>query len=279
MTDIQPAMKYRRPILVIYYSIVALVVLGIVETGFRAIELFGPRTFTFRQYDDLLGVSLIPNVAGVHRYCFDGYVSINAQGLRDAPRQWQKPPGTLRIGLFGDSIAEGVHVYPDQVASRRLETRLNREFCNGKCEVLNFAVGGYGTLQEWLRYRRDGRPFGLDVAVLLFIGNDVQNNLPQGSFDQNLYLAPYLTLNADGSDELHPPTKPKFYEILFFLTKHSAAFRAAYKVYFHFFYLINQPTLIHHFDLRQGNRQPIDFNAPDFELRPNRLGGNRTHPR
>ena len=83
------------------------------------------------------------------------------------------------------SIVESVHVYPDQVASRRLEARLNREVCDGHCEVLNFGVGGYGTLQEWLHYKQDGRRFGLDMVVLLFVGNDVANNLPQtASFDK-----------------------------------------------------------------------------------------------
>ena len=111
--------------------------------------------------------------------------------MRDDSRQLHKPPGVLRIGLFGNSIVESVHVYPDQVASRRLETRLNREVCDGNCEVLNFGVAGYGTLQEWLRYKRDGRRFGLDMVVLLFIGNDVANNLPQAaSFDRESLSRP-----------------------------------------------------------------------------------------
>lgn len=261
--------RYHTPILAIYYFFISFMLLGFAEISCRFIEIIGPRTFVFRQFDDELGLSLIPNAAGVHRNCFDGYVSINAQGLRDIWRQTKKPPGTLRIGLFGDSILEGVHVYPDQLASRRLETRLNREACDGKCEVLNFSVGAYGTLQEWLRYKRDGRPFDLDIVVLLFIGNDVDNNLPEtASYDENLYLAPYLSLNADGSEEIHRAVKPRLYGFLSFLTQRSAFFRFAYKAYFHWLYPKYHFTSVRdaaHFDTREGLNLQIDFLAADSE--------------
>ena len=257
----QSAEAHQRTIRVLSYCFILIMLLGFAELGSRIFESFGPRTFVFRQYDDTLGVSLVPNVAGVHRHCFDGYVSINAYGMRDDTRQLHKPPGVLRIGLFGDSIVESVHVYPDQVASRRLETRLNREVCDGNCEVLNFGVGGYGTLQEWLRYKRDGRRFGLDMVVLLFVGNDVANNLPEtASFDQNLYYAPYLTIDTNGHEQLHPPIKPQLYEILQFLTTHSAFFRFAYKAYYHLLYQ-KLPSDAGGFEVRQGLPLQLDYLA------------------
>ena len=98
----QSAGAHQRTIRVLSYCFILVMLLGFAELGSRVFEYFGPRTFVFRQYDDTLGVSLVPNLAGIHRSCFDGYVSINSYGMRDDSRQTHKPPGVLRIGLFGD---------------------------------------------------------------------------------------------------------------------------------------------------------------------------------
>lgn len=265
MTSVELPARSRIAIRVIFGVLVAVLLLAVGEVGFRVLEYFGPRSFVFRQYDPFLGVSLIPNASGIHRHCFDGYVSVNEFGMRDAPRQIQKPDGTFRIGLFGDSIVEGVHVYPDQVASQRLEVLLNRKICHGRCEVLNFGVGGFGTLQEWRRYQRDGRPFNLDLVALLFFGNDISNNLPGSeSFDENLYSTPYVTVNADGSETIHEPEKPASYDVLLFLNRYSSMFRFIYKLYFHLIYpklhLASDETP--KFDLRNGVTMPVDLLAP-----------------
>jgi lysophospholipase L1-like esterase len=265
MTDIAASSRTKRTIVAVYYLILALIFLGAIEVGFRILEHFGPRSFVFRQFDSFLGVSLMPNSSGVHRHCFDGYVSTNQFGMRDAARQIEKPAGVVRVGLFGDSIVEGVHVYPTQVANRRLEARLNREVCAGKCEVLNFGVGGYGTLQEWRRYQRDGKQFNLDIVALLFTGNDVSNNLPKASsFDQNLYATPYLEVGPDGSETVQEPKQPALYGPLLFLNEKSTAFRFLYRVYFHTLYplLVTQdptPRLA----LASGFATPVDLFTTD----------------
>ena len=158
-----------------------------------------------------------------------------------------------------------------------LEERLNREVCDGKCEVLNFGVGGFGTLQEWLHYKRDGRRFGLDMVALLFVGNDLENNLPgpASSFDQNFYDPPYLTVDAKGLEHLHPPRKPYFYEILRFLFDHSAFFRLSYKAYYHLVYLpLVFGTNSGIFDVSQGYPLRFTFCA-SVQFRPCRMVGDR----
>ncbi|NJO34566.1 MAG: SGNH/GDSL hydrolase family protein [Rhodospirillales bacterium] len=268
MNSATPIAGHQRTVKVIFYCVVALIIFAIFEIGIRVFELFGPRTFAFRQFDPLLGVSLIPNASGTHRSCFDGYVSINAQGLRDASRQITKRPGAIRIGLFGDSVVEGVHVYPDQVVNRRLEAHLNRNLCDGKCEVINFSVGGYGTLQHWMRFGRDGKPFGLDVVVLVFFGNDVQDNLPGSTFDSNLYSAPYMVINPDGSDTVHPPAKSLFYSPIFYLSKHSALFRFMYKCYYHNIFVLfrHRNSHKHRIYISHSPIIPLDLISWDSDL-------------
>lgn len=228
----------RLSIRIIFYFFIGILFLGIAETGARIFEYFGPRTFVFKKFDPVLGISLIPGKAGIHRQCFDGYVSINSHGMRDAPRTLKKEPGVYRIGIFGDSIIEGLHVFPNQVSTRRLESKLNYRLEKRAWEVLNFSVGGYGTLQEYLRYVRDGKKFDLDLVVLFFTGNDLQNNLPGGIYDGNLYGSPTIKIKGEKEYIINYPPKPFLNEALSFLVDKSAGLRFAYKFYFHFMYSI-----------------------------------------
>src|SRR5690349_15567970 len=53
-----------------------------------------------------------------------GHVQINSLGMRDVERSVAKPPKVFRIGIFGDSMTEGVQVDLEQTYARLLEGRL-----------------------------------------------------------------------------------------------------------------------------------------------------------
>src|ERR1700742_1653919 len=53
------------------------------------------------------------------------FVRINAQGLRDRPRTEAAAPGTIRIGVAGDSITEGFQVDQPDIFTLRAERELN----------------------------------------------------------------------------------------------------------------------------------------------------------
>jgi hypothetical protein len=225
--------KPRLSIRIFFYFMVAGLLFGITEIGARIFEYFGPRTFVFKQFDPVLGLSLIPDKAGIHRRCYDGYVSINSHGLRDAPRTLKKEAGVYRIGVFGDSLIEGLHVSPKQVSTRRLEAKLNHRASEKSWEVLNFSVGGYGTVQEYLRYLNDGKKFDLDLVVLFFTDNDLENNLPGGGYDGNLYGTPTMKID-EKQHTITYPEKPLLHDTFSTLMDASAALRFVYKFYYHF---------------------------------------------
>ncbi|HSW52770.1 MAG TPA: hypothetical protein VLG93_06040, partial [Sulfuricaulis sp.] len=189
---------------VFYLILIAVTAILVIVTGelaVRASKLVGPSTFIFRSFDPVLGVALIPGVEGVHRRCYDGYVKINSHGMRDQERSIEKTGGTYRIAVFSDSIIEAVHVKPEETATTLLEKHLNNEVCDGKCEVLNFAVGGYSPLQYYLRYLREGRKFDSDLVIVVLTDNDLPLVIPQPKKDTEagdyavggMYPAPYLT--------------------------------------------------------------------------------------
>jgi hypothetical protein len=121
--------------------ILGLVVLACAgEVLLRVLPLGRFRSAPFRQYDPVIGVSLIPNMKVVHsRGCFTGLVETNRWGFRDRDRTLEKQPGEFRIALIGDSSVEAVHVQPDQVMNIQMEKRLQQQGYKN-IEVMNFAV-------------------------------------------------------------------------------------------------------------------------------------------
>jgi hypothetical protein len=76
-----------------------------------------------------------------------------------------KPPGVLRIGVFGDSHTYGQEVdetsdYPAQLAGL-----LEREGV-GRVEVLNFGNTWYGFHQSYILWNEVGRRYGLDIVLI-----------------------------------------------------------------------------------------------------------------
>ncbi len=106
-------------------------------------------------------------------------VRINAAGRRDPDRPLEKPDGTLRVAILGDSFAEAVQVPVEDAFPSVLERSLaGCEALGGRrVEVLNFGVSGYGTAQELLTLRARAHAYRPDLVLLAFFpGNDVVEN-------------------------------------------------------------------------------------------------------
>jgi hypothetical protein len=98
--------------------------------------------------------------------------STNSRGLRGkreyAPRP---PPGVARVAAFGDSFVFGIDVRDDEAWSAQAERMEPR------VEVLNYGVGGYGTDQALLLYRRRGHELAPQLVVLGFPEADLARNV------------------------------------------------------------------------------------------------------
>ena len=101
---------------------------------------------------------------------------INGQGLRaDRDYPLRKPPGTCRIGVFGDSFLFGLEVDLRDSFADRLERRLRE--AGFPVEVLNFSVGGFGTAEMLQTYEQFGRKFDLDAVVFSWDTSDLVDNV------------------------------------------------------------------------------------------------------
>jgi lysophospholipase L1-like esterase len=103
-------------------------------------------------------------------------VSINSFGLRDREFSREKPAGTCRVLMLGDSTTLGWGVPVEQTVAKILERKLNPSSVSGcgRFEVLNGGVGNYGTVQEVAQYRNRDRFFKPDLVILEYFINDAE---------------------------------------------------------------------------------------------------------
>jgi hypothetical protein len=127
--------------------------------------------YAFDDYHPTRGWALRPNLRDVP--AFGGKtLSSNSRGLRGA-REYSldKPAGSSRIVVVGDSFTFGEDVGDDEAWPRRLE-----ELMPGT-EVLNLGVHGYGHDQMLLYLRAEGLRYHPDVVVVGFLPDDMERNV------------------------------------------------------------------------------------------------------
>lgn len=107
---------------------------------------------------------------------FDSRVTISSQGLHDRAYALDRPPGTYRIVVVGDSLVEGLHVPLDQTFPKLLERRLNAGRAGVRFEVLNAGISGLSPVLEYLGIRDRFLRFHPDLVLLCFFPNDVSED-------------------------------------------------------------------------------------------------------
>ncbi|HEC24064.1 MAG TPA: hypothetical protein ENI95_14210 [Chloroflexi bacterium] len=110
---------------------------------------------------------------------FSTEVRINSLGLRDDEHTYQKPEGVFRILILGDSLMAALQVPMEDSLPALLEERLNtdpRTALSGyRFEVINGAVNGYSTLDEYLFLREEGYRYEPDLVLYAFANNDTED--------------------------------------------------------------------------------------------------------
>jgi hypothetical protein len=158
--------------------VVGLLCVGAVEAWVRANWDATRGMPGFFVADAQLGQRLAPGYDG----WFAGVpVRINALGFRDA-REYvlDKPPGTFRILVLGDSVTFGHGAVYEATYPYLLEQRLRAWRPDVAWQVWNLAVPGYNTSQELAYLERVGPRFRPDLVIVGFFENDLQDQGPLG---------------------------------------------------------------------------------------------------
>lgn len=95
----------------------------------------------------------------------------NRLGFRGPEITAQKPAGTFRILVLGDSVAFGWGVNDQFTFLRRWEIELQQRFA---CEVVNTGLPMYDSMQEAALLRDDGIQLEPDLVLLIYVVNDIE---------------------------------------------------------------------------------------------------------
>ncbi|MBA3765754.1 MAG: SGNH/GDSL hydrolase family protein [Acidobacteria bacterium] len=172
-----------RPSKIKSWAIKQLKVLGVLLVGLLlaelALRIVGYSVPNLYTTDPDRGGALRAGAEGWWRKEGEAYIKISSDGLRDREHTRQKPPGTLRIAVLGDSWPEALQVPLEKTFWAVMEKKLSE--CAGlagrKVEAINFGVSGYGTAQELITLRRHVWEYSPDIVLLVFNGaNDVSDN-------------------------------------------------------------------------------------------------------
>jgi lysophospholipase L1-like esterase len=150
--------------------------LAISEVALRLVGISNPQMY---EPDEHCASRLMPGFRGYSSKEGAAHVEVNQFGFRD--REWsiEKPAGTFRIAVIGDSYIEAAQVEREDMFGVVLERELNqsRTAAQPVVEVLNFGVSGWGTAQALQALRHHVWQFSPDMVLLAFtFGNDVRNN-------------------------------------------------------------------------------------------------------
>ena len=205
-TNSSSALSRRKQIVIgVSLSLVSIgLVLFLLELGVRLLPPPYPAdTGRLFACQPALGWTGRPNFAGEFQNdLFQQTLHFNSLGMHDTEHTVAKPPDTFRILMLGDSFVHAVQVDEAATAHQLLEDQLNRvELPAGdKVEVISAGVTNWGTNQQLIFYRDQGRQFSPDVVLLMaYLGNDLLDNLPGNvlTIDGVNCYAPYLAVCGD----------------------------------------------------------------------------------
>jgi hypothetical protein len=121
-----------------------------------------------------------PNVRGL---VGGALFETNSAGFRGRERSVEKPPGSFRVAVLGDSIAMGSGVTEAETYAFGLEGALAAAHPGRRFEVLNFAVGGLNAHTAVDRLVRLGLRYDPDLFVYGYTLNDVEGPAYRRSVD------------------------------------------------------------------------------------------------
>lgn len=229
--------RIKKTALPIAFSIIIFsVFLLSLEVILRTTHLFGAR-LSWVIPDPLLGYRYMP---GREFWFFkenDHPITgrINNYGFRDDDWELNKPSGTYRIAVLGDSIVEALQVEADRTFLSLTEHNLNQNH-ELKVDLMNFGRSGFTQTEELLVLKNDVMQFAPDMVILFFLpSNDIRDVNKKTSADIN---RPFYNVSESGELQLDTSfADSSSYKISSFLSRlklHSALInliRERYNVY------------------------------------------------
>ncbi len=130
-------------------------------------------------FDRDLGTCHMPNKRVTWRGEGYGVTYFDADGMQESGLTIAKPPNTYRVGFIGDSMVEGLQVFPPSKFTSVLEKSLANEKVpptTKRIQVINFGTSGYSTAQECVKLKKQILKYSPDLVVLCYHSRDMFEN-------------------------------------------------------------------------------------------------------
>jgi lysophospholipase L1-like esterase len=118
-----------------------------------------------------------------------GECNSNSWGYKNKEYNINKDPGTFRIIVIGDSVAEGLYENKfNNSFGNVLENELNKDFSKERFEVYNLARAGYSTHQELVLLEKEAFTYNPDLIIWSYVLNDPAHPLYRPAFGYDDYF-------------------------------------------------------------------------------------------
>ncbi|MEK7630442.1 MAG: hypothetical protein AAB417_00205 [Patescibacteria group bacterium] len=202
---------------------VCILLFVVTELFFR---FFLPQTLNPFVYDPIIGMRQRP---GTFVAVTDGevhYKHVNSAGFVDEERTKEKPSGTKRIVVLGNSFSQANQVDDDKDFASVLQAKLQSE--GYSYEVLNFGIRGMSVTQQYLTLREYALAYHPDIVIFATsFFNDVADNVPQ----LGTPVHPFIVFE-NGTERFISPHNPAQGFPWSFLRNHFHVYRWAVQKYF-----------------------------------------------
>ncbi len=199
-------MKFRSLILQFFFGLLLFsLFLGGLELLLRTTHLFGAR-ISWSVPDPEIGWRFVPGGSFWHFKENDHPIiwQTNSHGWKD--REWtvDKPAGTYRVAVLGDSFVESMQVEQDKNFLSLAEKEWN-EARSPKIEIMNFGRSGFTQTEELMVLKSDVLRFKPDAVVLYFFpSNDIYDIHEKTAVD---VIQPFYKVTEAGGLELRTDFK------------------------------------------------------------------------
>jgi len=154
---------------------VAIPVVLLVDLACRGPEIVAEEGGRLRRLDEGLGVvTYLPGVCspsclGENR-CVE--ICTNSHGFRGKEFQLEKPAGTYRVLLVGDSFIMGAGAVEEETLSEQLESQIKELPGRGRAEVLNLGIEGFNFHSSVRLVEGMAERLSADAVVVGFLSGD-----------------------------------------------------------------------------------------------------------
>ncbi len=147
----------------LFWLVISLIgALALLEITLSIIQ-FGEQEYL--KVDPLLGLVHLEDKTVTWRTEGFSHERMNSAGFCDIARTLDKPPGVIRVAVFGDSFTEAMQVPLLQRFTQGLQSKLNHNV-HSKFEVLNCGISGFGIGHEYLLYVNRIAAYKPDITIL-----------------------------------------------------------------------------------------------------------------